>query len=330
MKTKTIIIIFACVLAVGFVLGITGTVLSGNEEIPAKDNGTDRLIGVLVVMEDGPDEEYIDEVQFIEEEYYGEELTEEQFEEMLASGSTELEYDDGCLYGKMVDRVDYDDEGNPIHSSEYGFEGIDGVFCYAALIDDGSGMPYHICSSDEGITDAKMHINASEDGEQMNYECTVLVSDAFEGYLCFREVRRTAEGEIYALPGGDSFNGASSTTVTLNDTYTMEINGEKKTESITIAVTAEAVAAPELITVVQMDSDDRLLDSKEYIPGTLPESMEVMADTEYLIVASQTVDYDGNPVVVREVFGRDSDHLLSDRVREDGIIVRSRTELIWQ
>lgn len=58
----------------------------------------------------------------------------------------------------------------------------------------------------------------------------------------------------------------------------------------------------------------------------LPETMTVPAGTEYIIVSNCAAD----GTVTREVFGRESEYINSDRVREDGFVIRKLTELVWE
>lgn len=316
MKTKSIIIILACVLAAAFALGAMGFVRLGGEE-PA--GGGDRLIGILVTTE------YLD--LFDNEAYI-----EENIHEFMSGSAPDTSEYQGRLYAQLADRTDYDDDGAPIHSKEYVFPDSDGVFCYAAKIDDGTGEPYTTTGGD-GVSDVKLNINCTENGKDLKYEGVVSVNANAQTVLCFNPVYQTAEGEVYAV-SGDSFEYTGGDEgdvygITLDEKYTVTENGSEITDSFTISVQTRYTYPAQTVSIIQMDADSAILSRNEYALNELPEALEPDSSTEYIIVESHSADRQRRTVVDRKIYRPADFEIEVYADRGDGICIPRSVALRW-
>ena len=317
MKTKSIIIIFACVLAAAFALGAAGVISLGGDEQP---KGSDRLIGILVTTE------YLD--LFDDEAYF-----EENMQQIMSGGNPDASDYQERLYGQLIDRTDYAEDGTPIHSKEYAFSDVDGIFCYAAKIDNGAGEPY-TTTGGEGAADAHLYINTTDDGEDVRYECTLCVNADSQTDLYFNPVYRTADGKIYAV-SGDSFayNGGPEGDVygvTYDEKYTVTENGKENTDSFAIAVQTRYVYPAGSVSIIQMDADSAILARDEYTLSDLPEAVTPASSTQYIVVESHSTDPQGNFVTDREIYQPSNIEADIFIDRGDGLCVPQTVRIEWQ
>jgi len=239
----------------------------------------------------------------------------------------------GRLYGQLADRTDYADDGTPIYSKEYVFDDIDGIFCYASTMDDGTGEPY-ITTGGDGVTASHVYLNSSDDGKDVSYECTVSVDALRRTTLYFNPVYRTADGSIYAV-GGDAFEYAGGSEgdvygVTLDEEYTVTENGKESVQSFSIAVQTRYAYPAQTVHLVQMDADRAVLSEALLDPENMPETFRPESAAEYIIIESHGVNEHGKPVVKRTLCQREDLTAEVFRASDNGICVPVTFQLEWQ
>jgi len=315
MKTKTIVIILSCLLVLALALGITGAVKLGGEDTTAENN---RLIGILVTTE------YLD--LFDNDRYLEENLPE------LMSGETPDtgEYA-GRLWGELIDRIEYGDDGTPIYSKEYVFPDNDGIFCYAAEVEES-----YTVTGGEGVSEPRLNINSTDDGEDLSYQCVVSVNANIpaEMELYFNPVYQTKDGRVFAV-SGDAFMYSGGPegevyTITLSEEYTVTENGKKTTDRFSIAVATDYVYPAKTVSVIQMDGASAILSREEYTLDSLPEAISPVSGAEYIIVESRGTDALGQPVTNRAMYQPEDIIAKVFAAREDGICTPVSMDINWE
>ena len=319
MKTKNIMITVCCVILSAFLLGAAG-ILKMTNETPQESSESDRLIGVLITRE------YLD--LFNAGRFLSDNVS------RLAAGGKVSESESakyqGRLYASPVETVHTDEEtGEVLKSKEYVFSGVDGIRLFAPYIRDESGS-YQSAYVDEGITDGKINFQSTDEGENVSLKGTIFVApDSNSGQFYFNPVYQTADGEVYAVSGSGVFGADESPA---GASWSTKISGTQETASgdtITssgteVEVTVCFMDGPAKIALLQFNGKNELLDRTEYRPGTLPEHIDALADTQYMIMETSTSEGQN-----RTLFQREDDFLYAFYCRSDGICVKQESGIGW-
>lgn len=297
-------------------LTLTLVILSGcNLAKEGRSKGKDKLIGALITQE------------YLELALMGAE-TDPSFMEALEDGDFQLDGKIKTHEGKVYATPSPE-------TKNYIFEGIEGFSMYSPtmyMMDEDES--YTSMYADEAISDADLQIHVG-DTEKIIVEGTLYYSSLTENKAMYlNPVYQTEKGLVYAVPGqGMSFSVEGSLensgAQTLEETVTINDNGVEKTSSAFVKINYKSMFKPEKITVVEMSEYNRQLMRREYKPGTLPEKMEIRTEVAYLIIETLKNDAEGKDIVTRDIIDREETRFDSFFEREDGIIIRSQTEVEW-
>lgn len=315
MKRKTIILLVVCVLLALFVLGITGVLRMGNGDADGETE-QDRLIGMLVTREP------LDLFDY--EGYFS-----KNADKLLAG--REISREDSAAYQGRLYASPVERETGSERYTEYVFDNVEGYALYSAFSGNGvDGINY--TSGDEAISDSKTHLSYTDGGKCIELEGTIYVTtENGPKKFHFNPVYQTAAGELYALAGqgivfsGDLGEGMShSICMKEEQKYSTDTVPEPENMTNEIKLTVTYILPPEKLVLIQLDRQNNIISQEEYAPGKLPEKLEPEPGTEYIVLAS--VNSQGTE---RELFQRDDEYLDAFFCREDGICVKTSTELIW-
>lgn len=317
MKTKGIVITFACVLTAAFLLGASGAVRVAGDAGEAEENG--RLIGAFITTEHL---ELSDTDAFIEN----------NIGHLTSGGEISPEesavYQDR-LYASLAD--EQPDGGGTVRTKEYIFEGVDGICYFAAELRDEEGS-YTSSGGDEAISDGHMALSHTDDGELVTLEGTIYVS-VLSGAKTFyvNPVYQAETGAVYACAGngmlmsGDLVAGRSHS-VTLSESQSTTIDGKTEKKESSVTITVEYIDPPESVSVIQLDSSSTVIARTEYTPELFPETLTAEAATEYIVVETHAAGAETR----RELFDKSDETLAALRCREDGVCVKSWAAIEWR
>jgi hypothetical protein len=317
MKTKNKALIF--LLCASLLCSLAGCRLA-REDLGA-DARVDRLIGVFLSTE------YLDLLDF--EGYAGDNL------KNLSGGDFVIDGDNRKYQGRLYAAKTQMDE--TVGGVEYVFEGVEGIAYFAATVRTAPESDSYIAtSSGAEIGDSHMALSVGDTENIVTLEGTVYIAATSDSRVYyFNPVYQSADGSVY-LMSGDSISLAGELdgegarySQTLNETYSETVNGETKTDSISITLAISTMFAPESIVVLQMGADSALLARAEYAPGALPETLSLQKGTAYLVLETHKRDTEGNRLVSRDIYSGGAENLEAFSVREDGICVKHSIELMW-
>lgn len=323
MKNKTGMIVLCFVLLAGFVLGATGLVQAASA---AKAAGKDRLIGVLITCDHI---DSFDHERFLEENIarlaQGREVPESRLSRYW-----------NRIYATLIETETVDEEtGERIRSAEYVFEDLDGIRLFTASFGEGE-YKYKSVMADDAASDVKVHYNYTDGGTDIELCATIYLdgSRELELYLagncfyCINPVYLDSDGSVY-VTAGDGFFPGGSFTYTLSETTSVNEHGVESETKTTVEIQLLWAPVSERVSVLQFDEKNELLERGEYLPGQLPERMEMLAETQYVIVETQTRDAEGNPGLERTLVQCGEESLSAFYAREDGFCVKQSCALQW-
>lgn len=321
--TKKLVALWLAVIVL-FVL--TGGKLARVDAEENENNDYDRLVGVLVTRE------ALNLFDF--ERYFNDNV------KKIANGGSFLMDDnneayEGRIYGTLVSRTD-DNTDDTAAFMELDFEGLEGTLFYCIRVNSpDNSYSTSVSNSDEAISDGKIGVHASDDGETINMEATIYTAPN-DSILSFflNPIYQSADGRYYVMSGtGSSMSGDQIGTVltqTLNKNVTLTENGKSRSDNTTIKIDMAVIIPPERIDVVQMDKNSNMLSRTEYKPGQLPNTLVPETNTEYIIVESYKHDQEGKPVVERSLYDKSSNTIETFYCREDGICIKQHTQVDWK
>lgn len=229
------------------------------------------------------------------------------------------------LIGVLITKGPLDLPEEKIYASsadegEYVFKGIDAIRFFAPIVKANTG-PYLNTNTDEGITDAKVNFKTEDDGESVTLRGTVYVASHGDIKLFhFNPVYQTSTGKVYAVRGqGIGFDNGTGLAASWTNTT------EGTSSDTDIKVNIRVIDKPEKITILQYNDRNELQESTRYRPGKLPDYIDVLPDTQYIIV--ETVTSGGTD---RKLFQNDNDFAYAFYSQDDGLCIKQEFEIGWQ
>lgn len=302
------------------------------------EGGDDRMIGVLITAE------YLDIVTM--------ETAEKSSADMAGDGDSRyhtgsagngqnlvLPYDpeDG---GKLYADIDRSKGDNP-SDWEISFGDLEGIQMFTPYWTMENGETCWGSVGTEGISDLDVRLSESDEGQERSISGTIytLAGNVEEDQVYYANpVYQTADGRVYVTRGsGISASGEVSEGTELTSALDEETNmtecGKTKTEKCSVTIRYEAMYRPVRITVCQMDQGHEIVKKDVYRPEEMPEQIMAEKATEYILVEIEKEGLSGENVAAREVYGYEPEGdvwLESFSAREDGIVVKQETRVIWK
>ncbi len=320
MKTNKIIIICCCLLLAAFLLGAAGVIWLADAAAP-ESLDADRLIGVLITNEYL---DLLDEEQFLND-HMGLLLEGGQISE------AETAKYQGRLYADLKETPHTDEEtGEFFVGKEYVFDGVDGIRLIAPRITDEAGS-YSGNTVDEGISDASVSFLSTDTGEHISLKGTIYVASG-SGLDCFyfNPVYQSPDGQVYVVSGHGVFwdsseiPGASWTTKLSENREASTDDGAGSSSGTEVEVTVQLVGSPERTALLQFGGGHELLVKTDYQPGALPERLDILPDTAYILL--ETTSIEG---VSRTLFQRADAYAYAFYCRDDGVCIKQSCQLGW-
>lgn len=323
MKTKNIIIITVCIVLAAFALGVTGTIplVSASEN---ETTSSDKLIGVLITREPL---DLFDSEQFITDNI------DKLVKGREISDSERAKYE-GRLYAALVETGYTNEEtGETGGRKEYVFEGVDGICYFAPQLTDQFGT-YWSSSGDEAITDGYIHFNSTDEGESIDIEGTIYVSTSeYAGKFYFNPVYQTAAGEVYAVSGkgmfSDNNTAGMSMSYEIKEDQSSTIGDLTTSSGSKIKVTICYMDEPVKVSILQFDSENKLLSQMECAPDKLPNTLQTQPGVQYIIVETTTFSQEQAANITRDIYQSEDETLFVFSCREDGICVKQWCGINW-
>lgn len=319
MKTKKMILIVCCILLSAFVLGAAG-VIKVSSDAAGEGPESDRLIGVLIT------DEYLD--LFDSDRFFSDNI------HRLADGKEISESESakyqGRLYASLNEtKLTNEETGETVTGKEYVFNGIHGIRFFAPYITDASGSSWST-DIDEGITDGNSHLQITDEGESISLKGTIFVaSRGKSGHFYFNPVYQTSKGDVYTVGGDgvliqDEGVPGECWSKTISENREVSSDDANQSSGTEVEVTVCVMSEPTNIALLQFNGKNELLARTEYRPGTLPERLDVLADTQYLIM--ETSSSEG---LTRTLFQSEDDYAYAFYCRSDGICIKQESEIEW-
>ncbi|GAA0180491.1 hypothetical protein SH2C18_31750 [Clostridium sediminicola] len=241
-------------------------------------NGEDKLVGVFVT------EEHLDL-------YDIEAFASENSNKLIQGGEVVL---DSKYEGRVFGTIDENNYNDVV------FEDYEGVLFIDASYEK-DGESYNRVGNSNQIT--QIHVSVDDDGKEI--EGTIFAKNEPMILAVLNPVYQTGEGEIYLTSGSgismDGECGGGAMSMFLSENHTIREGNSESSESFKVKVNIESVIDAEYYVLKQMDDDDDQVITQKIYSNNIPSSIEVRDETKYMILEKVGVDYEGNPIVERQL-----------------------------
>ncbi len=232
----------------------------------------------------------------------------------------------GKIYAKLVEMKD---DSSPYPWYEYRFEGYEGIEMYATtIIDREGGEDYDIASYGEELCNKKSV--CSYDYEEIE---GTLYYTAGEMTFYMNPVYQQKDGDVYMVKcdmgAHNSDSGQLSQTLTGKAAY--NVGADSVSQYSKVTVTFENKQEPDKIKFIYMDADSKILQAEEYKPGEVPDEVDVVAGTEYILVESYGYDaVEEMDTVERKTYGELDGYISTFMADGKGYCVEKSTFVNWE
>ena len=322
MNKKKVTILVAGILALAFILGVTGALsLAGEPEMKKAD----RLVGFLVTNEYLP---FLNLDSFVADHL-----------DMFTHGG-EIDLDGyqkeyGKIWATEAEKEMPRSDGSGTYTiTGYDFPGIEGYCFISNSVREDNRTTFNEPYRSPEICDHSQsgHSSDTEDILKCSTElCYVLRED--EKSFIVNPVYRTEDGRVYAVPAGTSYSfsreAPGSVTLTLSDSQYWSRGEESKKDTMEFAVTINIVDEVKNVSVMQFSRDNELLKADTFLPGTLPQELKPEAGAEYIIVDTETDSPDKEYPHTHEVYNRGDETLSILELQENGYCIKRNCRILW-
>ena len=274
--------IMACLVMISMIL----VILSGCQLAVAEAGSTreeDKLVGVFIT------EDYIDLFDF-------EAYVSENSNKLMQGGETLM---DSKYKGRVYGTINENNPGDVV------FEDYEGVLFIDASYEK-DGESYSRVGSSNQVS--LVHISVKDNGKSI--EGTIFAKNAPVILAVLNPVYKTDEGEIYFTSGsgvsmGNEGGGGSSMSMFLSEDRTNRIGNSESTESFEVKINVEGINEVEYYVLKQMDDHDNQIIAEKIYAHDVPSSIEVNDQAQYVILEKIGVDYEGKPLIERQIINDD-------------------------
>ena len=210
--------------------------------------------------------------------------------------------------------------------SRYAFPGVEGLLLGSFWIPEGEGFWSMECS--RGMSDASYKYDTLENGQVLTIEATLyLTKEAGPQVYYLNPVYQGAEGEVYLKP--DDFGTSTSTEAIASETLTATTTIEQEEADVVnttdITVNFIHVDLSQGLTVLEMDENHQILKTHTFTPGELPESLQPLAETAYILTEEQTASD-----THRAIYQKEDTYFTALYLMDDMVCAQAQCSLEWQ
>ncbi|HIQ67252.1 MAG TPA: hypothetical protein IAB74_01915 [Candidatus Faecousia excrementigallinarum] len=210
--------------------------------------------------------------------------------------------------------------------SRYAFPGVEGLLLGSFWIPEGEGFWSMECS--RGMSDASYKYDTLENGQVLTIEATLyLTKEAGPQVYYLNPVYQGAEGEVYLKP--DDFGTSTSTEAIASENLTATTTIEQEEADVVnttdITVNFIHVDLSQGLTVLEMDENHQILKTHTFTPGELPESLQPLAETAYILTEEQTASD-----THRAIYQKEDTYFTALYLMDDMVCAQAQCSLEWQ
>lgn len=212
--------------------------------------------------------------------------------------------------------------------SRYAFPGVEGLLLGSFWITEPENGGFWSMDCSQGLCSVLSSYNAIENGAEVGLTATLYLTKEAGPQVCYlNPVYRGPDGAVYLKPddAGTSTSTEAIASETLTATTTIEQEAGNLVNTTEITVNFIHVDLSQGLTVLEMDENHQILKTHTLTPGELPESLEPMAETAYILTEEQTASD-----TRRALYQKEDTYFTALYRMDDRICAEAQCSLEWQ
>lgn len=212
--------------------------------------------------------------------------------------------------------------------TRFAFPGVEGLLLASFWITEPENGGFWSMDCSQGLCSVQSSYNAIENGAEVGLTATLYLTKEAGPQVCYlNPVYQGPDGAVYLKP--DDLGTATSTEViaseNLTSTTTIEQEEADVVNTTDITVNFIHVNLSQGLTVLEMDENHQILKTHTLTPGELPESLEPMAETAYILAEEQTASD-----THRAIYQKEDTYFTALYLMDDMICAEAQCSLEWQ
>ena len=212
--------------------------------------------------------------------------------------------------------------------SRYAFPGVEGLLLASFWITEPENGGFWSMDCSQGLCSVLASYNALENGAEVGLTATLYLTKEAGPQVCYlNPVYQGPDGAVYLKPddAGTSTSTEAIASETLTATTTIEQEAGNLVNTTEITVNFIHVDLSQGLTVLEMDENHQILKTHTLTPGELPESLEPMAETAYILTEEQTASD-----TRRALYQKEDTYFTALYRMDDIICAEAQCSLEWQ
>lgn len=232
------------------------------------------------------------------------------------------------IYAELVEKIE-----DGIKFMEYEFRNNAGIACYIPTIyaKDSGSNDYVSGTYGEGLSSVSTVLNSrGNDGKVNELIGTIYITETSTYYM--NNVYQEQDGDVYMVSAimGTHVTIRGGYTSSIEETCTVTKDGETIDEKTKVEITFDYMPSPKSINFVYMDSDNNVVETKQYQPGAVPMEVSVAENAEYIIVETYAYDKtEEKEVVTRQIADRNDEDVMTYVDTGKGVCEQKMIILNW-
>ena len=212
--------------------------------------------------------------------------------------------------------------------SRYAFPGVEGLLLASFWITEPENGGFWSMDCSQGLCSVLSSYNAIENGAEVGLTATLYLTKEAGPQVCYlNPVYQGPDGEVYLKPddAGTSTSTEAIASETLTATTTIEQEAGNLVNTTEITVNFIHVDLSRGLTVLEMDENHQILKTHTFTPGELPESLQPLAETAYILTEEQTASD-----THRALYQKEDTYFTALYRMDDIICAEAQCSLEWQ
>ncbi len=212
--------------------------------------------------------------------------------------------------------------------SRYAFPGVEGLLLASFWITEPENGGFWSMDCSQGLCSVLSSYNAIENGAEVGLTATLYLTKEAGPQVCYlNPVYQGPDGAVYLKPddAGTSTSTEAIASETLTATTTIEQEAGNLVNTTEITVNFIHVDLSRGLTVLEMDENHQILKTHTLTPGELPESLEPLAETAYILTEEQTASD-----TRRALYQKEDTYFTALYLMDDMVCAQAQCSLEWQ
>lgn len=212
--------------------------------------------------------------------------------------------------------------------SRYAFPGVEGLLLASFWITEPENGGFWSMDCSQGLCSVLSSYNAIENGAEVGLTATLYLTKEAGPQVCYlNPVYQGPDGAVYLKPddAGTSTSTEAIASENLTSTTTIEQEEADVVNTTDITVNFIHVDLSRGLTVLEMDENHQILKTHTFTPGELPESLQPLAETAYILTEEQTASD-----THRALYQKKDTYFTALYRMDDRICAEAQCSLEWQ